>query len=71
MSSASEQQNALTDGIDSIQCSASNDAYDDETKRQIETFLDVLAAVSLAVAARSVNQGQGVMVLSELSVGAE
>ena len=60
MSSASEEQNALTGGVELIQCSASNDAYDDETKRQIETFLDVLAAVSLAVAARQSNQEQGV-----------
>lgn len=60
MSSASEEQNALTDGIEFIQCSASSDAYDDETKRQIETFLDVLASVSLAVAARQSDAGQGV-----------
>ncbi len=61
MSSASEQQNALTGGVEPIQCSASNDAHDDDqTKRQIETFLDVLAAVSLAVAARSNESGQGV-----------
>ena len=63
MSSASEQQNALTDGIESIQCSASCDDHDDETKRQpeeIESFLEVLAAVALAVAARSIEPGQGV-----------
>ena len=60
MNSASEEQNALTSGVELIQCSASNDAYDDETKHQIETFLDVLAAVSLAVAARQSNSGQGV-----------
>ena len=60
MSSASEEQNALTDEIELIQCSASNDACDDETKRQIETFLEVLAAVSLAVAARQSDSGQGV-----------
>ncbi len=60
MSSSSEQQNALTGEDELIQCSASNDAYDDESKRQIETFLDVLAAVSLAVAARSNESGQGV-----------
>ena len=57
MSSASEQQNALTGGDEPIQCSASSDAYDDETKRQVETFLDVLASVSLAVAARQSDQG--------------
>ncbi len=61
MSSTSEQQNALTGGVELIQCSASNDAYDDETKRQIETFLNVLAAVSLAVAARQADSGQGVV----------
>ena len=61
MSSASEEQNALTGGVELIQCSASNDAYDDETKRQIETFLEVLANVSLAVAARQSDQGQGVI----------
>ena len=60
MCSTPEQQNALTGGVELIQCSASNDAYDDETKHQIETFLDVLAAVSLAVAARQSNSGQGV-----------
>ncbi len=51
------RRNALTGGVELIQCSASNDAYDDQTKRQIETFLDVLAAVSLAVAARQSRQG--------------
>ena len=59
MSSASEQKNALTGEIELIQCSASDDAYDDESKRQIETFLDVLASVSLAVAARQSESGQG------------
>ena len=60
MSSASEQKNVLTGEIELIQCSASDDAYDDESKRQIETFLDVLATVSLAVAARQSDPGQGV-----------
>ena len=60
MSSASQEQNALTDGVESIQCSASSDAHDDETKRQIETFLDVLASVSLAVVARQADSGRGV-----------
>ncbi|NQW20319.1 MAG: hypothetical protein HQ477_06290 [Chloroflexi bacterium] len=60
MSSAPKRQNALTDQNELIQCSASNDANDEETKRQIETFLEVLAAVSLTVAARQSDQGQGV-----------
>ena len=60
MSSASDEQNALTGGVEPVQCFASSDAYDDETKRQIETFLDVLASVALAVAARQADQGQGV-----------
>ncbi len=60
MSSASEQQNALTDENESIQCLNSDHVYDDETKRQIETFLEVLAAVSLTVAARQADTGQGV-----------
>ncbi|MBN4064109.1 hypothetical protein JYU04_00055 [Dehalococcoides mccartyi] len=60
MSSASEQQNALTDENESIQCLNSDHAYDDESKRQIETFLEVLASVSLAVAARESDKGQGV-----------
>ena len=61
MSSDPEQQNALTGGVEPIQCSASEDAHDDDqTQRQIETFLDVLATVSLAVAARSNDPGQGV-----------
>ena len=60
MSSASEQQNALTGGVELIQCSAPNDANDDEQKRQIETFLDVLAAVCLAVAARQSESEQSI-----------
>ena len=60
MSSTPEQQNALTDGVESIQCLNSDHAYNDETKRQIESFLDVLASVSLAVAARQSDAGQGV-----------
>ena len=63
MSSASDEQNALTGGVEPVQCFASSDAYDDETKRQpgdIETFLYVLASVALAVAARSSDPGQGV-----------
>ena len=60
MSSDSEQQNALTGGVELIQCSASNNAYDDEPKRQIETFLDVLASVALSVAARQSDPGQGI-----------
>ncbi len=60
MNSTPEERNALTDGVEAVQCSASNDAYDDESKRQIETFLDVLAAVSLAVAARLSDPRQGV-----------
>ena len=63
MSSGSEEQNALTGGVEFIHCSTSEDAYDDETKRQprdIETFLEVLASVSLAVAARQSDPGQGV-----------
>ena len=59
MSSTSEEQNALTGGVELIQCSAASDAHDDETKRQIETFLDVLASVALAVAARQSDPGQG------------
>ncbi len=50
----------LTDGVELIQCSVSDDAYDDDTNRQIEAFLDVLASVSLAVAARSSESGQGI-----------
>ena len=61
MSSVSEQQNVLTDQNEHIQCSASNDANDEETKRQLETFLDVLASVSIAVAARQADTGQGVV----------
>jgi hypothetical protein len=61
MSSVSEQQNVLTDQNELIQCSASNDANDEETKRQLETFLDVLASVSIAVAARQADTGQGVV----------
>ena len=57
MTSVADEQNALTDGVEVIQCSAFSDAYDDERKRQIETFLDVLAAVSLAIAARQSESG--------------
>ena len=60
MSSTPEQQNALTDENESIQCLNSDHAYDDESKRQIETFLEVLAAVSIAVAARQSESGQDV-----------
>ena len=60
MSSDPVEKNALTGGDELIQCSASSDAYDDETKRQVETFLDVLASVSLAVAARQSDPEQGV-----------
>ena len=63
MSSASDEQKALTGGVEPVQCFASNDAYDNEAKRQpgdIETFLDALASVALAVAARQVDSGQGV-----------
>ena len=60
MSSASDEQNALTGGVEPVQCFASSDANDDETKRQIETFLDVLASVALAVAARSSDPEQGI-----------
>ncbi|NQW20347.1 MAG: hypothetical protein HQ477_06445 [Chloroflexi bacterium] len=60
MSSESEQQNALTDENESIQCLNSDHAYDDESKRQIETFLEVLASVSIAVAARQSESGQDV-----------
>ena len=60
MSTASEQQDALTGEAELIQCFGSSDAYADETKRQIETFLEVLAAVSLAVAARQADPGQGI-----------
>ena len=60
MSSTQEQQNALTDENESIQCLNSDHAYDDESKRQIETFLEVLAAVSIAVAARQSESGQDV-----------
>ena len=52
MSSASEEQNALTGGVELIQCSAARYDHEDEQIRQIETFLDVLASVALAVAAR-------------------
>ncbi len=61
MSSAPQEPNALTGGVELIQCSASADAHDDEQKRQIESFLDVLAAVSLAIAARQPDSGQGVI----------
>ena len=60
MSSPSDEQNALTGGVELIQCSVASDDHDDETERQIETFLEVLAAVCLAVAARSIESGQGV-----------
>ena len=60
MSSTSEEQNALTGGVEAVQCSAFDNDHDDETKRQIETFLDVLASVALAVAARQSESGQGV-----------
>lgn len=60
MSSDRIEKDALTDGVEVIQWSASDDAYDDETIRQIEAFLEVLAAVSLAVAARQSDSGQGV-----------
>ncbi len=60
MSSASDEQNALTGGAERIQCFGSSDDHDDETKHQIETFLDVLASVSLAVAARQSDTGQGI-----------
>ena len=59
MTSVADEQNALTDGIEVIQCSAFDNDHDDETKRQIETFLDVLASVSLAAAARQSESGQG------------
>lgn len=59
MSSASEEQNALTGGVELVQCSAARYDHDDEQIRQIETFLEVLASVSLAVAARQVDSGQG------------
>ena len=63
MSSASDEQNALTGGVEPVQCFAFSDAYDDETKHQpgdIETFLEVLASVALAVAARQSDLGQGI-----------
>ncbi len=61
MSSDQIEKDALTDGVEVIQCSAFDNDHDDETKRQIETFLDVLAAVSLAVAARQSDPRQGVV----------
>ena len=60
MSSASEEQSALTGGVEAVQCSASDKAYDDDTKRQIEAFLEVLVSVAIAVAARQSDPGQGV-----------
>ncbi|MCH7685150.1 MAG: hypothetical protein IH899_00460 [Planctomycetes bacterium] len=62
MSSVSDGQNALTGGVEPVQCLASSDAYDDDEQiRQIETFLDVLASVALAVAARQSDPGQGIV----------
>lgn len=64
MSSDSEQQDALTGRAELIQCFGSSDAYDDEAihqPRDIEAFLEVLASVSLAVAARQSDSGQGVV----------
>ena len=60
MSSASDEQNALTGGVEPVQCFASSDAYNDESQRQLEAFLDALASVSLAVAARQADSGQGI-----------
>ena len=60
MSSASDEQNALMGGVEPVQCFASSDAYDDEQTRQVEAFLDALASVALAVAARSSDPGQGI-----------
>ena len=66
MSSASDEQNALTGGVEPVQCFASSDDEKNADSRQqrqpgdIETFLEVLASVALAVAARSNESGQGI-----------
>ena len=64
MSSASDEQNALTGGVEPVQCFASSDDETDADSRQtrdIETFLNVLASVALAVAARQADSGLGIV----------
>ena len=66
MNSASDEQNALTGGVEPVQCFASRDDEkyaDSRQQRQpgdIETFLELLASVALAVAARQSDLGQGI-----------
>ena len=64
MSSSPDEQKALTGGAEPVQCFASSDDEKDADSRQtrdIETFLNVLASVALAVAARQADSGLGIV----------